>query len=115
MAVVNYDRQVEPEVMSSPFHKGAKGPGFFGEPKGRATEEEEEEPKPRLLVTPTPRPVVGLPPSMPIAASPVPPSPAQRVPAIPWSSNSKSIAALLGGSQILDQVASKETLPGETG
>jgi len=109
MAVNNYDRQVEPEVVTSPFHRGITGPGFFGEPKGKATEEDEEEPKPRMSSTPA---KVDIP-ARPIA-TPIPPVPAYRPPVNGWSSSSKSIAALLGGSQILDQVANKELLPAET-
>jgi len=106
MAVNNYDRQVEPEVVTSPFHRGVKGPGFFGEPKGKATEEDDEEPKPRLPAPPpVPRP--GPPPTQPL--------PAYRPPVTNWSSSSKSIAALLGGSQVLDQIANKELLPADTG
>ena len=43
MAVVPYDRQIEPLIVTSPFHRGVRGPGFFAEPRGKPSGEDEEE------------------------------------------------------------------------
>lgn len=78
MAVVNYERQVEPEVVSSPFHRGITGPGFFGEPKGKATEEDDEEPRPAKSVPSVTAPVaapVPTPRTAPVAPPVVTPAP----------------------------------------
>lgn len=144
MAVVNYERQIEPEVVSSPFHRGITGPGFFGEPKGKATEEDDEETAPARSVAtmptparPTPRPApipapVATPAPRPAPSQPLPtptPVPVQnpshpmqhRPPISGWTStptappSARSLGTIFGGSQILDQVAQKDMLPPDTG
>ena len=43
MSIVPYERQIEPQVVKSPFLRGVKGPGFLAEPRRQANAEDDEE------------------------------------------------------------------------
>ena len=107
MGVVPYERQVEPRMVKSPFLRGVTGPGFFGEPKG---EEDEDGNAP---VNPG-NPPVHTPAPTPLPATPVrPPSAAPYRPLTGWAS-SRSVVAVLGGPQVMEQVTIRDVLPNET-
>jgi chromatin structure-remodeling complex subunit RSC1/2 len=125
MAVVPYDRQVEPALVKSPFLRGIKGPGFFGEPKGK----EEDEILPRDIQGSETRPTLPsrmsetsvtespmIPPRMP-STPPVPTTPStptRPAPITGWSS-SRSVVAVLGGPQVMEQVSTRDILSTEIG
>ena len=123
MSVVPYDRQLEPHMVKSPFLRGINGPGFIGEPKSKPNEEEDEfdEPKrPRVerpkRTNPTPpQPPITLPPiANSVAPKPAPTAAVYRAPSAPGHAT-RTIAAMMGGQQLMDQVAIRETLPQDTG
>ena len=129
----------------SPFLRGIRGPGFFAEPREGGEEEEEDETparrrqpevtKRQATATATPsRPYVPQAryptPSYPQSqstpsASTYRPTPTQAPPpsrpgAAPQptllpSTHGRTIAALMGGPQVVDQVAVREYLPIEVG
>ncbi|WVF67895.1 hypothetical protein IAT40_002656 [Kwoniella sp. CBS 6097] len=183
MSVIPYERNIEVPMVSSPFLRGVKGPGFFGEPKkGSAGDDEDddeeekevkEKEKPRrrerakresnvhvpspsgpaTFNTNTPVPLIPAVPHQPrpqIHTQPSHPSPSpgpsysaptpqpqpqptyQARPTLPQTQSSSSpvptmptvqsanafpnrtIAAVMGGPQLLDQMANKEVLPADT-
>ncbi|OCF45640.1 chromatin structure-remodeling complex subunit RSC1/2 [Kwoniella heveanensis CBS 569] len=144
MSVIPFERNIEVPMVSSPFLRGVKGPGFFGEPKKGSAgddeddDEDEKEPKekekPRRrerakrdsnvhAPSPTPQPpshsqpAYQARPTLPKSQS----SSSSSLPTVPvaqsQSSNSfpnRTIAAVMGGPQLLDQTANKEVLPPDT-
>ncbi|ODO05892.1 hypothetical protein I350_04953 [Cryptococcus amylolentus CBS 6273] len=139
MSIVPFERPIELRMLPSPFNLGVRGPGFFGDPKkilgGDIANDDDDDEEER------PKRGRGRPPATPAATSyggsgsargtPVPqtyrapvvsqqghvPAPAPPVqappPPKPVVQPVKTFAGLLGGQQILDQVAHKETLPQE--
>jgi chromatin structure-remodeling complex subunit RSC1/2 len=144
MQIENWERIIDPPMEKSPFLRGIRGPGFFAEPReGGEEEEEDETPRRRqpeavtkrssaAAVTPArayvPATQAGryltptYPQSTPSASTYRPPpsnAPQQRPttgqPALLPSTNGRTIAALMGGPQVVDQVAVREYLPIEVG
>ncbi|KAK8850623.1 hypothetical protein IAR55_004542 [Kwoniella newhampshirensis] len=125
-------------LFKSPFLLGVAGPGFIGEPRkapgggGEEEEDDEEEKQPkrreRVVRPPPPSAATVAPPTSmtgpsrvptftptPTPAPPTPPvyrpNPPPPVTAFP----SRTVAAIMGGPQVMEQVAIKETLPLDTG
>jgi chromatin structure-remodeling complex subunit RSC1/2 len=144
MQIENWERIIDPQMEKSPFLRGIRGPGFFAEPReGGEEEEEDETPRRRqpeavnkrssaTAVTPARAyvpatqagryPTPTYPQSTPSASTyrPSPTNvPQQRPttaqPALLPSTNGRTIAALMGGPQVVDQVAIREYLPIEVG
>jgi chromatin structure-remodeling complex subunit RSC1/2 len=144
MQIETWERIIDPPMEKSPFLRGIRGPGFFAEPReGGEEEEEDETPRRRqpeavtkrssaAAVTPARAyvpatqagryPTPTYPQSTPSASTYRPPpsiAPQQRPstgqPALLPSTNGRTIAALMGGPQVVDQVAVREYLPIEVG
>jgi len=144
MQIENWERIIDPQMEKSPFLRGIRGPGFFAEPReGGEEEEEDETPRRRqpeavtkrssaAAVTPARAyvpatqagryPTPTYPQATPSASTYRPPTshaPQQRPttaqPALLPSSHGRTIAALMGGPQVVDQVAVREYLPIEVG
>ena len=139
MSIVPYERQLEPPRIKSPFLRGITGPGFIGEPKSKPAED--DEPFKRVTRTDRPRRGNPTPPRMnfplpslvnghndqgagpsrlPTQVSPaVTPTPSLAPPsAQQWSGDAhanRTITAMMGGPQLMDQIALREVLPQTTG
>lgn len=139
MSVVPYERQLELPTVRSPFLRGTTGPGFIGEPKSKASEEDDEFDEPKRApkvdrqrrANPTPpQPHVPLPvvsnvySQRPGLSRPGPPAPTitttpyrapSSVPQFPSTQTTRNIASIMGGQQVMDQLALREPLPQDTG
>lgn len=144
MQIDNWERIIDPPTEKSPFLRGIRGPGFFAEPReGGEEEEEDETPARRRQPEINKRQsTAAATPSRPYAptgqarystptysqstpsASTYRPPPAQAPPSRPGatpqpallpSTHGRTIAALMGGAQVVDQVAVREYLPIEVG
>lgn len=139
MSIVPFPQHLDPQRIASPFLRGVSGPGFLGEPKEAAGEddEEDEEAEPRRIARlPARESVSSGPTSMELEsavrgsisststvqdAAPVLQGPAAYASLMyrPRPPNTslpayKSIISALGGPQVTDHVATRETLPIET-
>jgi chromatin structure-remodeling complex subunit RSC1/2 len=121
MSIVPFDRQVEPPVVSSPFVRGIKGPGFIAEPRRQPVAEDDEEFEDQQRRKGAERVVKPTGPAQPQSPAAAPTSrPPQAVPPRPVAqvgvpAGTRTIATTLGGLQVLDQMAIRETLPPDTG
>nr|XP_031862624.1 uncharacterized protein CI109_002122 [Kwoniella shandongensis]KAA5529696.1 hypothetical protein CI109_002122 [Kwoniella shandongensis] len=131
MSVIPFERIIDPPMVKSPFLLGVQGPGFVGEPRkapgggGEEDEEDEEERqqkrKERTVRPPAPLPAASYapPPTVPgpsrlTAATPTPPIHRPAAPQSVSAFPTRTIAAIMGGPQVMEQVAIKETLPPDT-
>lgn len=143
MQIDSWERIIDPPMEKSPFLRGIRGPGFFAEPReGGEEEEEDETPRRRQpeagnkrssagTVTPARAyvpatqagryPTPTYPQATPSSSTyrqPLPttqPRPTPGQPALLPSTHGRTIATLMGGPQVVDQVAVREYLPIEVG
>ena len=129
MNVVMYERQLDPQPYPSPFHRRITGPGFFASPRpapsGPAPPDEEAEYVARPPAPTPPRAVVNMPGTRlvpPTATRPVvSPAPMTAVPRAQTQMPAgvgggvRSVVALMGGPQALEQNALREPLHADTG